>query len=199
MFGHNPRLTLELQGWLLHGLGLLVTMLAAGVFYVFGYQPLDGESASLQAQALMLDGLLNQATTIYAENSRLKTQVNEFERKAIAVLSRVPEEPREADFLAQVSELAQQTGLDILDYRPGILRPQTTYTEMEVKLVSKGTYASLCGFLEQIDRLPRLCRLMNLSIDAKASDGKYAMEMTLVIFFTTGSKAPSNEAGNNHG
>ena len=184
MFSTNLIPGIDSRAWLWHALGLFITVVSIAGFYLFVDQPMDTEIVQLHAREAELERLLNQASRIYADNNHLKTQVKEFERKAAEVLARVPEEPCEADFLAQVSQLAQKTGLDILDYRPGITRPQTTHTEMEVKLISKGSYPSLCGFLEQLDQLPRLCRLTNLSIDAKTNNGKYAMELTLMIFFT---------------
>ena len=43
----------------------------------------------------------------------------EMEARLVSLKEQIPDSPCEADFLAQLTELAQQTELNIRDYRPG--------------------------------------------------------------------------------
>ena len=57
---------------------------------------------------------------------------------------------------------------------------------MEVVLAGGGTYASICGFLDELGQLSRLTSVARLEITTQHSSDIYPVTMTLVIYYDAG-------------
>lgn len=183
MMPSEPGRKLRLLGWATHAGGATVALAAACVLQLAAYGPLERRRASCQERSAELDRHLEEADQVRAEHGQLSQALAEMEEQARLCRQRIPEEPREAEFLAQIARAAREVGLQIRDYRPGPPITQGTHTEMEVLLSCEGTHASICGFLEQLPKLPRLSSLVKLEISSPPAGNRYPVNMTLVIYF----------------
>lgn len=100
-------------------------------------------------------------------------------------MTRIPETAQESEFLAQLSQLAKDTGLTILEFRPGKITDRTTHRELEISLSAHGGYHSLCELLAGLEKLPRLCRVTSLTIDRDSTTTveQYPVRMSVVVYF----------------
>ncbi len=177
---------LKLLGWGLHGLGVL-GLLAGGWLLTVGIcGPLEEQRQECMAQSARLDRLLDDSTQIREENARLTAALKQLQEQRESLQQRVPDDPREAEFLEQVTEVAREVGLQIHDYRPGTVTATGEYSRMEIGLSCAGNYVGLVDFLHRLASLPRLANVTKLEVVAPSPEEMYTVNMTLIIYFGVG-------------
>ena len=172
-------------GWWLHGAGLLLmAVIAAGTFLGLD-RFVNRHLARIDRQHRAAAKFLETEPQAELANRELKQELADMEDRFSSVTARIPAEAGESDFLAQLSELAQQSRLAIRDYRPGISAHKEEHSEMEVDLSAEGNYTAICRFLAGLGTLSRLSRITELEISEPATDEPetYPIEMTLRIYF----------------
>ena len=65
-----------------------------------------------------------------------------------------------------------------------------SYSQWEVLLAREGTYASICGFLDELAKLSRSTSVARLEITTQHNSDIYPVTLTLVIYYGSG---PANE------
>ncbi len=174
--------------WLLHGIGAVVTAaLVSGIVFLF-IRPMDDREAELTKKAEELTAALDFENAVQSEHELLTAKILEADDMIDKLLDRLPNVPRESDFLGQITTLAREVGLSIVEYRPGNVSKKKGYKQMTLALSSDGTYVSVCSFLHRIHQLPRLSRVLALDVAPLGEGDAYKMMMTLTIFF-----APDSE------
>ncbi|MBN2477593.1 MAG: type 4a pilus biogenesis protein PilO [Pirellulales bacterium] len=171
-----------LSRWM-HGLGLLIALGIAGFVEFAVYRPIDGRTATCLKRNRELQALLREAPRVRADHARLTQEVADARAQAAVLKSRIPDEPQEADFLAQVSQLAGEVGLDIQDYCPGVITSRQTYSTMQVELICEGDYYSICNFLYRLAELPRHSTVVGLEINSEKGGQRYSAKMSLELYF----------------
>lgn len=180
---------LESYDFWLNG-GLLVgTIVVLTAIYIAAFSPLDLQLSEASQQSTELQELIRQISDITLKHQSLEAELAKSQQATTELLQRIPTAPRESDFLAQVCRLADRTGMEVADYHPGTVEKRENHHEMEVKVSTRGEYAALSKFLEQVDHLPRLCRLTQLDVVAAPAGETLSVEMSFRIYF-----APPNEA-----
>jgi Tfp pilus assembly protein PilO len=180
---------LKLLGIGLHALGTLV-VLAIVLFTAFVvYSPIDHRVAEYAGRTKELKRLLGGEAQVHAKHTRLSKELAAARKQAIELNSRIPDEPREADFLAQVSQLADQVGLQIQDYRPGTVTSEQNYSTMQVELICQGDYASICSFVDRLAELPRFSTVVQLQIEGKDEQKQYSAKLSLKLYYAVEGQA----------
>jgi len=183
MFENDPEKKLRLLGACLHALGLLIAAGTAVAAHALLWVPLAEEVNEAGNQHTTVQAKFDGAMEARLEHRRLLTTLAKIERDAAALQRRIPEEPLEADFLAELTKAAQQVNLQIQNYQPGVVTVEPTCSQLEIVLSGVGSHRSICGFLDRLTRSPRLSRVLTLEIDSAADGGLYPVSMKLVIFF----------------
>ena len=138
-----------------------------GVFYYFFYTPLKQEIEDKTTQRRSLQVEVENARTTAA---RLPEFRREVERKeaALQALSRIlPSEKEVDDLLRKVQQLAAESSLDVLRFKPEATRPQDFYAEWPISLELDGSYHNLAFFFDRLSRLSRIVNVSNLEIESK--------------------------------
>ena len=184
--------------WGFHGLGLLVTAGVVLAALFLGIRPIEEQEARLLAKAAQLATALDIEAAVQAEHTLLAAKRQAADVKVQELLDRIPNVPRESDFLGQITTLASEVGLSIVDYRPGTATEKQGYKQMTLTLSSDGSYESVCSFLHKLNELPRLNRVTTLDIAPVNVQNQYQMMMTLTIFFAPDSQLPTAGGKRNH-
>ena len=108
--------------------------------------------------------------------ARIKQRVQEIDQ-------RIPDDAREAEFLSQMTEAAQQTGLAIRDYRRGENTEMTSHFQLEVRILGEGSYGSICRFLERIHELPRAVAIDKMRVSTEKENHVYPVDMTFLLHY----------------
>ena len=171
----------------------LVTLLV--VAWSFLIRPIDAQRRVTSQRMARLETTLDAADEIRGEHASLSERLSTDRDQEAALQARIPDDPAEAEFLALASELAAETGLKIQDYRPGKPVEEPSCSSLEVQLICEGDYASVCGFLDGISKLPRLSRIERLHIDATKSKPDYLIEISVLLYFAARSDDSSLQGG----
>ncbi len=172
------RVMLHLTGTL----GFAALLIAAWSFLI---RPIEAQRRVTSQRMAELDTTLVAAEEIREENALLSQRLSADREQEAALKARIPDDPAEAEFLALASELAAETGLEIQDYRPNSAIEDPSCSSLEVELICEGDYASVCGFLDGMSRLPRLSRVKRLHIDSTKGKEDYSIEISVLLYFAT--------------
>ena len=179
----------------LHAAGISIAAAIAYVTCSFVVWPMQGQHQALAAQVADGNQLLGRSAAIRARHVEVKQQLTNFEATFAHVISRIPETPRESEFLAQITELARSCQLRIQRYHPREPVNEGTHTALEVQLDATADYAGICRFLDGLRTTARLCRVTKLHVHAVDAGGKeLPIEMTLRIYFAPLTKPAAMEA-----
>lgn len=171
-------------GYLAAGVVVTIALYAAIVL------PIHAETARIHSEAAACKDLIQTTSQITVERQRLERQLADKQQILANLQRRIPPAPHEAEFLAQVCELAHRVGVEVTDYHPGAVQQRETYQELEVKFSGRGDYEAVCRFLHQTEEIPRLCRLVHFDLNAGEGDKPLTCDFTYHIYFI-----PSADAG----
>ena len=185
MHSADPNRKLRVLSWSLHGLGALIACAIVAAAELVGCRPLDAEVAACARQTAELQEVILDGERLRAKHARLRQELASAREQSVDLIERIPDQPQEADFLAQVSQLADDSGLKIQDYRPGVITPQSSYATMKVDLICTGNYESICTFLDGRAELPRHCTVIGLEIDSASQGELYTVKLSLELYVAT--------------
>lgn len=183
MYPHDPDKRLKLLGMALHGLGLAVTLVLAGLAYAFVAYPVWRDIGVDRQRAADLQQLLENAPQIRAQHAAMQKSLAEVQKEMERLQRRIPPEPAEAEFLSQLTSAAAGAGLVIRDFRPGVVRQAADHCRLEVQLACVGSYSALCTFLNRVTSLPRLARVNGLEVASTRLSGGYPITLSMTVFF----------------
>ena len=188
MFLNRADKKLATWSWMFHAVGATVTLTLVFATVILVIRPMENRVVELREKATELSAALSVEEAARTEHQLLTSRRIVADGKIEQLLNRIPNVPRESDFLGQITTLAAEVGLSIVDYRPGSAAEKKGYKQMTLTLSSDGSYESVCRFLNRIHQLPRLSRILSLDISPLGESGTYKMMMTLTIFFAPDSK-----------
>ena len=182
MFSNRTK-SLNTTGWLLHLAGAAVIAMFLTVSY-FGLSASFAWKISGQAERIAeLEEYLNRAPGIRTKHAALQQALARIKQRVQEIDQRIPDDAREAEFLSQMTEAAQQTGLAIRDYRRGENTEMTSHFQLEVRILGEGSYGSICRFLERIHELPRAVAIDKMRVSTEKENHVYPVDMTFLLHY----------------
>lgn len=170
-------------GWAWHGLGLFVALAGVVLGRLLLLDPIDRMANQCAERVRYLQSRLTEEDHVRAEHQRLKTEVDRARRETAALKQRIPDDPCEAEFLAELARLAGDAGLQIRDYQPGAATARPSYSTLTVDLSGSGTYRSICALLDGLARLPRHCTVRRLEISADKRTAQCDIKLSMELYF----------------
>lgn len=182
MFSRDRDVELRYLKWLIQAAGLL-SLLAGVVIYRYAVSTLiDQEKKAIAAESADKGEFLQQADQIRAEHRLLSDRLTQLETNAVMMRQRIPEHPREAEFLDQISEAADEEGLKIHRYERGSLDRKPTHCEFTVRLQCEGDFQAITGFLDRLAALSRVATVQKLSL-ASSETETYPFDLSLMLYY----------------
>lgn len=170
------------SSWKVH---LTAALLLASLLGSSGYtlvDPLLRECRSLRTQQRQQQELLARGPEIRAEHEQLVAELDSLQETIRQVNLKIPATPQEAEFLEAVARKAGERQITIQEYRPAARDGDAQY--VLVVCSARGGYSDLCAFLDDLNHLPRLSRIMHLRVQALEPDQPpYPFELHLRIYF----------------
>lgn len=163
--------------------GALVTaaVLAVGAWVYLG--PMSRHAVAGRQRLENLQALAKEEVHIRADHAALRRQMDEAERQEALIQKRIPRGSQEADFLAQISQVAGDVGLQITDYRPGVASQGEAWSTLRVELTCEGAYKAICTLLDRLRELPRYSAVVRLEIGPGASPERHSIRLGLELYF----------------
>jgi Tfp pilus assembly protein PilO len=188
----NNRQLLVLR-YLIHTVGL-VTLIVGGCAYHFIVSAaLTHQQRRNADEAAHLEERLQKAGEVRRQQADLTQRLADLERRAEEIRGKIPDQPKESDFLEQISTAAKAHGLVIENYTRGGVTTTATHSLLEIRMTGAGDFQSICGFFEEMANLSRVATVQRMNLAIPNDSDIYPLDITLTLYF--GARAP--QGGNN--
>ena len=170
-------------GRIMHYSGVLAGVVCITIAYSLVHAP---TAKAIAKTGLRIDELalsVENAPLIREQHRKVSQSLHEVEARIESVRRRVPRHADGSAFLREVAQIADAERLAIKDFQPETPTAKTGYAEMEVTLKGQGSYASICAFIDKLNKLTRLSKVRDLKLSAADGAAEYPMTATLIIYF----------------
>ncbi len=138
-----------------------------GVFFIWFHGPNQQEIADKTNQRRTLLAEVENAKTTAARLPEFRREVERKEATLQALSRILPSRKEVDDLLRKVQQLAAESSIEVLRFRPEATRPQDFYAEFPITLDLDGSYHNLAYFFDRLSRLSRIVNVSNLTIESK--------------------------------
>jgi Tfp pilus assembly protein PilO len=170
-------------GWVLHGAGLACVAATLGAYGWFVIRPLVDHEQLCQQRIAQLEHLLDKTPKVRQENRAFRAELASLRHSVEETQRRLPRELGEREFVEEVRQVAARSGIEVGEYQMGLVTELESYSQAELSFQCKGSYASICQFLDEIDHLPRITEISNLQIESADNFHSYPVQVTFVLYF----------------
>jgi Tfp pilus assembly protein PilO len=163
-------------------LSVTLGLVLAAVFVI--YRPLHAEEHRVRSDTTGTQKFLNHQDEVAKDSQQRNVHRPESRTLFPEEWTRIPEAAQKTEFLAQLSQLAAQSEVKIHEFRSGDEVVLKTHRELPIHISGEASYAGLCRFLVELEKVERLTELTALHVSG--SYGKadtYPVSMTINIFF----------------
>jgi type IV pilus assembly protein PilO len=153
--------------------GILAVMivLIAALYYSFLYSPRSDEIAKLSDSVEIARNEKMVKLQKSANLIRLRKDLQLLDTELKLAVAQLPDKREIADLLSGISAKAQESGLDILVFRPRPEALQDFYAEVPVDITVKGNFHNTVSFFEEVGRLNRLVNIDNIGFKNPTTAG----------------------------
>jgi Tfp pilus assembly protein PilO len=106
-----------------------------------------------------------------------------LQRTATETHQRLPALPLDREFVSEVRQVADRVGMEILDHRLSPQQKVATHSQTEVSFRCRGSYASICKFLSEIEQLARLTKVSKLELESDDYLDRYPFQVSFVLYY----------------
>ena len=142
-------------------LGVIIILLAA-LYYSFLYSPQADEIAKLADSVEIARNEKSVKAQKAANLAGLRRDLQRLDAELKKAVAQLPEKREIPDLLRNISTKAQQSGLDILVFRPRAENYQDFYAEIPVDITVKGNFHNTVSFFDEVGRMDRLVNIDNI-------------------------------------
>ncbi len=179
----------------LNAVGLLSVAGVLAAVWFFGLRSARRDSEQLAGRQAQLQRFLETETALTSEHESQQVSLERQRTEIELLLTRIPREAREIDFLELLSETAKQTDVTLQNFQPLSGQPGTSIGTSQVRISGRGSYENLIRFLDQLKTMPRMNRVSRLELGvADAARNVCSIELTLELFFNVQSFETSTTA-----
>lgn len=170
-------------GRLLHYTGVLATVVGMTASYSLFHAPLIRQTERVAASIQELSLSVQNTKAIREQHQAVSQRLATAKERIATVRERVPEGMDAAGFLDEVSRIAAEANLAIKEYSNATPAASRGYAQVEVNLTGRGSYSSICAFIDRLSKLQRLSKVQDLTLSASGSTTEYPISATLIIYF----------------
>lgn len=151
-------------------LGVTIILITA-LYYSFLYSPQSDEIAKLADSVEIARNEKSVKAQKAANLSRLKQDLQLLDAQLKKAIAQLPERREIPGLLSSISTKAQQSGLDILLFRPRGETFQEFYAEIPVDITVKGNFHNTVSFFDEVGRMNRLVNIDNIGFKNPTVNG----------------------------
>jgi type IV pilus assembly protein PilO len=136
-----------------------VVILLLAAYYSALHDPRETEIVKLteSVEAARTDKAMKQQKA--AHLPKLRTELKELEIRLKEAVEQLPNKKEVSELLRSISTKAQESGLQIVIFRPRAEKYQDFYAEIPVDITVKGNFQNAVNFFDDVGRLNRLINI----------------------------------------
>lgn len=163
------------QRWIV--IGVIQILIFTG-YYFLSYSGKTGEIARLNGELSSLQQEIVKNEKVAKRLPELEKEIEKLDLDLAIVRTQLPDEKEIPSLLTNISNLAMQSGLDILTFRPGGESPKDFYAEVPVQIKINGSFHNTLEFFDKVSKMPRIVTISNVKIgSAKEDKGRTVIDM----------------------
>ncbi len=150
---------------------LIVSLLIAGLIYVFYSYILTPQLNSYTENQTKLAAMLQEITTTEAKVKTINQETEaagQAQQKLAATQQNFMTDMVDGQALVRIALDAQANGVKINSFTPGTVTDQTHFLSLPFNFSITGNYLGVLGFLEKLESLPNASEVTNISISKNA-------------------------------
>lgn len=158
-----------------------LAILGAGWFVA---NSLSSRASDLEQSTAQAVAIADRDAQIREQHADLTTRVKAAQLAVAEAQSRLGDSPQESRFIAQLTDLSEEAGLNVSNVQPGATTVHGSVGILELKMSCDGTYEGLCSFLTALDKLPRICHVSGMntsSIDSQTGELRIDLQLQLLF------------------
>jgi Tfp pilus assembly protein PilO len=175
--------SIKTLGWFFHGTGLVCVAASLAAYGWFVLKPLTEHEQLCQQRIYQLEEMLAKSPKVRQENRAFNAELASLRHTVEETQRRLPAELRENEFVDQVRQVAAKAGMEMGDHQLGLITALESYSQAELTFNCKGSYASICQFLDEIDHFARITEISSLRIESDDNFRTYPIQVTFVLYF----------------
>lgn len=113
----------------------------------------------------------------------LRGSLRELDERREAVRRRIPAQAGEHEFLSNLSQAAQQAGLELVDYRREGVVSRDSCSALHIVVKCRGSHSALCDVLHYLHHARRLTTIERMTITSDLASGQHTIEMTVALHY----------------
>jgi type IV pilus assembly protein PilO len=159
----------------------VVMVLLCALYYSFLFGPRSDEIGKLTDSVEIARNEKNKKQQQTATLPRLEKQLRELDAKLKRAVAQLPNKKEMAELLRSIATKAQESGLEVLLFRPRAENYQDFYAEVPVDITVKGNFHNAVSFFDEVGRLNRLVNINNIGFkNPTVSGDQVILETTSV-------------------
>jgi type IV pilus assembly protein PilO len=153
--------------------GAFVALAAAGVwsFYTYYEGPAQAEMASRQQQLTRIKADITKGLATAQKLERFRSEVADLEARLDHLKAVLPEEKDAAELLRSMHNVALESNLTIIGFKPSAPITQELHAEWPIALELEGSYHNLAIFLDRVGKFTRIVNISGLTIEGRDKPG----------------------------
>jgi type IV pilus assembly protein PilO len=160
---------------------VVAVILMVALYYSFLFAPKADEVAKLADSVEIARNEKTVKTQKAANLSRLRQDLQRLDAELKKAIAQLPEKKEIPELLSSISSKAQQSGLDVLLFRPRAESHQEFYAEVPVDITVKGNFHNTVSFFDEVGRMDRLVNIDNIGFkNPTVSGDSVVLETTSV-------------------
>jgi len=143
---------------------VVVIVVILGLYLYLSYVPKRAEIQSKDDEINKLTNEKAEKEIIAANLEAFRKEYEKLDAKLAQAVKMLPNEREIPELLFSVSNLVEQSGLELEVFEPLPEVPQEFYAEVPVSINVKGEFTQLAVFLDKLGKLHRIVNLTDLSV-----------------------------------
>jgi len=162
-------------------LAVIIIVIIVG-YYFLGWQPLQQDIESQQAQVEQQRVLLKKNQRLAQDLPRKRAEFAQLEKQLKIALNMLPKKSQIPDLLESVTWAGKDSGLEFSTFKPKGENPKQIYAEVPVDISVKGTYRQLLVFLKRVGEMSRIVAIKNLNIKPSKVGGDLLVKGNVMTY-----------------
>jgi type IV pilus assembly protein PilO len=144
------------------GILAVIVVLLAALDYSFLFEPHANEIAQLTESVEIARNERDKKHQQAANLPRLQKELSELDVKLKKAVAQLPNKKEMDELLRRIATKAQESGLEVLLFRPRGENYQDFYAEVPLDITVKGNFHNAISFFDGVGRLNRLINIDNI-------------------------------------
>jgi type IV pilus assembly protein PilO len=154
-------------------LGAVIVLLAVGYYYGIHASKIL-ELQSKQQELLKLNAQHSEQVRVLANLENFRQELRGMQVQFEEALKQLPNSSEIPALLSNISTLAQESGLEILLFKPAPELAKGFYADIPVAMEVKGKYHDIGYFFYKVSKLDRIVNIENISMQPDKTKSKGA-------------------------